>query len=295
MKKIAFVTDTSSGLKNLEIPNVYVVPLNVLVTTYDDNNEATTKSYQDQIECTNHMICEWLKSDKKINIKTSQASLGEIQLIINQICDKYDEIYVIPIASTASGSENSWRIIAQDEPKIHIVHQHMGGPMLKWIIKDLISLSAEDNFDISVLNDYIKKSINKIFGIMLVKDIKQLKNGGRVTKLTSLVLQKLNFSLLISLDEKGMKLFRVIKNFDKLPMLFFKYFNKKIQNFDDKAIEEIMFIRNTNEDKSLIDSYIQQVKNRFKQTNVKITEEIMPAVLIAHAGLNSFICAIKLK
>ena len=85
MKKIAFVTDTSSGLKNLEIPNVYVVPLNVLVTTYDDNNKATTKSYQDQIECTNQMICEWLKSDKKINIKTSQASLGEIQLIINTI------------------------------------------------------------------------------------------------------------------------------------------------------------------------------------------------------------------
>ncbi len=102
MKKIAIVTDSSSGFKNLEYRNLYVVPLTV-TSTYDLNGKKITKSYYDGVDCFNSDVIKLLEN-KKIDLKTSQAPLGECIKLINKIKNEYDEIYVIPITSSTSGS-----------------------------------------------------------------------------------------------------------------------------------------------------------------------------------------------
>ena len=103
MKKIAIVVDSSSGIKNDEFDNVFVLPLVI-----NGNNKKTkeTKTYHDQVDINEKLTAELL-DNSNINLTSSQASMGEIVVQIEKIYDDYDEIYVVPIPLYLSGSANT--------------------------------------------------------------------------------------------------------------------------------------------------------------------------------------------
>ena len=103
MKNVCFIVDSSSGIKNGDYDNVFVVPLVITVT---NKNDSSTKIYHDGIDINEKTFCDFLH-DSQIKINTSQASIGEIIEVINKVYDKYDEIYAIPIASHISSSINT--------------------------------------------------------------------------------------------------------------------------------------------------------------------------------------------
>ncbi len=294
MKKIAIVTDSSSGFKNLEYRNLYVVPLTV-TSTYDLNGKKITKSYYDGVDCFNSDVIKLLEN-KKIDLKTSQAPLGECIKLINKIKNEYDEIYVIPITSSTSGSISTWKMIASEYEKVFVINQHMGGPMLKWIILKFLKMSREGTLNKDYALRYAKKYKDIVFGSMIVNDINQLIKGGRVKTLVKKILNLLKVNVIISLDEKGMNFNGISKNYEKGVNSIMKYFKKHNKNFSSENIEEIMFIRNSNETlKQKIDECIKYVKSLFKKSNFIFSTCIMPSVLVAHAGNNSLIIATKLK
>lgn len=294
-KKIAIITDSSAGIKNQEYKNVYVLPLAVNVLEKNQNNESNLVSYKDGVDCDNAKIVKMLKN-KKYTITTSQASLGEIINILDPIYDKYDEFYALPITSSTSGSENTWKIAANDYKKLHVVHQHMGGPMLQWFINDYLKMIEKGELNNKTIEQYNAKAKNKIIGGMVVEDVRQLAAGGRVKTLTAFMLNILNIKVNISLDDKGMNFIKTALTYHKSVDCIFKYFANKITNFDVKNIAEVMFIRNTNETKQKqIDQAINYVKDKLFGLNIKYLYKIMPCVLTTHAGNNSLIIAIKMK
>jgi fatty acid-binding protein DegV len=99
-KKIAIVTDSSSGLNNKSYKDFYVIPLNI-----SEVIKTETKNYKDGIEITNEEI-----SKKMIDgalIKTSSSAVGDVVQLLSEICEKYDEIYCFPIPISISNSYNS--------------------------------------------------------------------------------------------------------------------------------------------------------------------------------------------
>ncbi|MBQ6280009.1 MAG: DegV family EDD domain-containing protein [Mycoplasma sp.] len=294
-KKIAIITDSSAGIKNQEYKNVYVLPLAVNVLEKNQNNESNLVSYKDGVDCDNAKIVKMLKN-KKYTITTSQASLGEIINILDPIYDKYDEFYALPITSSTSGSENTWKIVANDHKKLHVIHQHMGGPMLQWFINDYLKMIEKGELNSKTIEQYNINAKNKIIGGMIVEDVRQLAAGGRVKTLTAFMLNILNIKVNISLDDKGMNFIKTALTYRKSIDCIFKYFANKIPNFDVKNIAEVMFIRNTNETKQKqIDQAINYVKDKLSGLNIKYLYKIMPSVLTTHAGNNSLIIAIKMK
>lgn len=294
-KKIAIITDSSAGIKNQEYKNVYVLPLAVNVLEKNQNNKSNLVSYKDGVDCDNAKIIKMLKN-KKYTITTSQASLGEIMNILDPIYNKYDEFYALPITSSTSGSENAWKIVANDHNKLHVIHQHMGGPMLQWFINDYLKMIEKCELNSKTIEQYNINAKNKIIGGMIVEDVRQLAAGGRVKTLTAFMLNILNIKVNISLDDKGMNFIKTALTYRKSIDCIFKYFANKISNFDVKNIAEVMFIRNTNETKQKqIDQAINYVKDKLSGLNIKYLYKIMPSVLTTHAGNNSLIIAIKMK
>lgn len=294
-KKIAIITDSSAGIKNLEYKDVYVLPLAINVLYKNQDGKSDVVSYKDGVDCDNAKIVDMLGT-KKYSITTSQASLGEIMNILDPIYDKYDEFYALPIASSASGSENTWKMITNDYKKLHVIHQHMGGPMLQWFIIDYLKMIEENKFNDQTIEQYNTIAKNKIIAGMIVEDIRQLAVGGRVKSLTAFMLNVLNIKVNISLDDKGMNFIKTALTYRKSVDCIFKYFENKIPNFDIKNIAEVMFIRNTNETKQKqIDQAIGYTKKKLSGLNIKYIYKIMPCVLTTHAGNNSLIIAIKMK
>ncbi len=294
-KRITIVTDSSSGLKNLEHKDVYVLPLVVNLILNDKNVQSKITSYKDGVDCDNKKLTK-LIATKKYTIVTSQASLGDIITLIESIYDKYDEIYALPIASSTSGSENTWKMAANDYEKLHVIHQHMGGPMLQWFVNDYLDMIKQNKFNDETIAKYNEDAKNKIIGGMIVEDIKRLAAGGRVKTLTALVLELLNIKVNISLDDKGMNFIKTGFTYNKSVDHIFKYFESKIPKFNIKNISEVMFIRNTNETKKKqIDNAIEYVKNKLVDYKIKYLYKIMPCVLTTHAGNDSLIIAIKMK
>ena len=103
MKKIAFIVDTSSNIKNGELKDVYVLPLTINVTNKKTNE---TKSYHDGVDITINDVAKYL-NQKDFVVSTAGAATGDIMNLVEKINDKYDEIYALPIPKYLSGSANA--------------------------------------------------------------------------------------------------------------------------------------------------------------------------------------------
>ena len=72
----------------------------------DDANKHIKKTDNTMVDINNEKVAE-LQKNSNIELKTSQASIGEAMDLVEKINDDYDEIFVLPIASSVSGSENT--------------------------------------------------------------------------------------------------------------------------------------------------------------------------------------------
>jgi fatty acid-binding protein DegV len=96
MKKAAILIDSSFGIKENQYPDVYVVPMEIIVTTKDK-----TTSYQDNVDIFNEQICDYI--NKGYDVKTSQPILGNVIKMIEKLSAEYDNIYALSITSMLSG------------------------------------------------------------------------------------------------------------------------------------------------------------------------------------------------
>lgn len=297
-KKIAIITDSSTGLKNNELPDVFVIPLIVTATTTKIDGQKEITTYHDGVDINNEKIAE-LQKNSNIELKTSQASIGEAMDLVEKINDDYDEIFVLPIASSVSGSENTWQIVAEDYPKLKVIRQHMGGPMLKFIIYDFLAMKKNNLLTMENINKYIENAKQDLFGMLLVWDPRKVAKGGRVRNMAGAALSMLKLKLSVSLDENGMKLYKIFTSVKSGIKRCFSYFEEKYKNFSLNNIKRLMFIRNKKETKANdISNAINMVKDKLSSNNIKCEiydKEIMPSVLISHTGSDALIIAVQMK
>ena len=87
-KKIGFIVDTSSTIKNGDYEDVAVLPLGINVV-----ENGSTKTYQDGVNFNNDDLKRILL-DKKSEVKTSQANMSEMMKIAQKMCSQYDYVIV---------------------------------------------------------------------------------------------------------------------------------------------------------------------------------------------------------
>lgn len=294
MKKFAIVTDSSSGFKTGDLPNLYVTPLVITCTSKTEDNQTKIVSEYDGV-LEQKELFSWLEN-KNCKVSTSQAPMGDLIKTIDPIADKYDDIFVLPIAGSVSGSENGWNLVAGDYNNVHVIHQYMGGPMLKMIIQDIYELSKTTELTEANVRQLVEDNKDKIFGYMIVEDIRAIGNSGRIGKLTSKILGSLKGKIIVSLNKDGMKFASLGFIYKRMISYIENHLEETLYNLSDKTIKTIMFIRNDYDNpQENVNNVINYFANKYAKENVKVMEEKMPCVLTSHAGKNAVIVMLQTK
>lgn len=283
MKKIGFIVDSSSGIKNGEYPDVYVLPL--AVTLKDKNDKSKITILKDGINCDEVKIAQLIKDDQ--DICTSQASIGEIVEIIEDIYDKYDRIYAIPIAVKLSQSFNTWKLVAEDYPKVLPICQNDVAIGARWSIEDILEMKKNDQLNDDSIQQYFDKVKDKRCALLTVYDVKQLKKGGRVSNFKSMIINMLGLKLCITLDKNGLCYYGKASNLKKAIDVAFEAYKERIINFDLKNIKRVGFIYSPTHEheedvREALEDYL--IAKKLQGVEYKLYKGLVPGVICAHTG-----------
>ena len=276
MKKIAFVVDSSSGIKKNEIKNVFVVDSYV---NCEKNKQH--QSYRDGIDINNKQLLDLFK-DKSNNISTSQPPYGEILTLIEQINTQYDEIYAFPIPGKLSSSVNTWKTIAMDFENLFVYDTYMIGEFLKRFIIDLKKQVDNNTFSKEKLEQEIQKRKNKWCAFLIVPNVDQLVKGGRISNFKSLLIKLLNLKLIIKFNYEGLNFYDKASNLKDLMNKIENGFNESIDLKNHEIYESIIF--SSTIDKSKFNN--EELNNEIiKNFNLKDTvKTTIPSLIMAHIG-----------
>ena len=223
MKKIAIIVDSSSGIKNGEFDNVFVLPLAINAT---NKKTKDIKTYHDSVDIDEVKTTELLENPN-IDLSSSQASMGEIIMQIEKIYDDYDEIYVVPIPSYLSSSINTWNVVVEDYDKVKIATNNTEIAIgIKWCIIDLLNMIKNGKLNEKSFYQYFEDIKKKRMGMLFVYDLKHLVKGGRLTNFKSLILKLFRQKIMIIRDKDGLNFFKTSSSFLKGYDIFVKEFKK---------------------------------------------------------------------
>lgn len=281
MKKIAIIVDSSSGIKNGEFKNVFVLPLVINAT---NKKTKEIKTYHDSIDIDDVKTAELLE-DANIDLSSSQSSMGEIVAQIEKIYDDYDEIYVVPIPSCLSGSINTWKVVSEDYDKVKVATNNTEVSIgIKWCIIDLLKMIKEDKLNEKSFFQYFEDIKKKRIGLLFVYDLKHLVKGGRLSNFKSLILKLLRKKIMILRDKDGLNFFKTSSSFEKGFDIFVKEIKKKFPDFDLNKVKRVGTIRFAphKNDKG-IDECISHMKKSIT-SKCEFTSDFLPNVITLHTG-----------
>lgn len=172
MSKIAFVTDSNSGITQSEAKDlgIFVVPMPFMIGDqlfYEDVNLTQEEFY--------------VKLRDGENISTSQPSPEEVCNLWDSLLKDYDEIVHIPMSSGLSGSCQSALMLAEDyDGKVQVVNNQRISVTLRQSCLDAIELAKHGKNAMEIKEFLEADKFNSSIYIML-DTLYYLKKGGRIT------------------------------------------------------------------------------------------------------------------
>lgn len=174
MKKVAIVTDSNSGISQVQAKE-----LGVFVLPMPFNIEG--KDYFENIDLSYEQFYQML--GEKSEIHTSQPSLESVMELWREVLKEYDEIVHIPMSSGLSGSCESAMMLARDEEfdgKVFVVDNQRISVTMRQSVLDAIELVKRDKTASQIRDILLADKFNSTIYIML-NTLYYLKKGGRIT------------------------------------------------------------------------------------------------------------------
>ena len=285
MKKIAIIVDSSSGIRNGEFDNVFVLPLIINAT---NKKTKEIKTYHDQIDIDEAKTAELL-NNPDIDLSSSQASMGEIIMQIEKIYDDYDEIYVVPIPLYLSGSINTWKVVAEDYQKIKIAANNTEiAAGIKWCVIDLLKMIKENKLNEQSFLKYFENVKKKRMGMLFAYDLEHLVKGGRLTNFKSFILKLFRQKIMIIRDEDGLNFLKTSSSFKKGYDIFVKEFKKKFPDFDLNKVKRLTVIHSiTYKSDPDVEECISYMKKSIT-SKCEFFTDVVPSIILLHTGCKIF-------
>lgn len=277
LNKTCIIVDSSSGIKNNEIKNVFMEPLEI-IEIGSGKNEIF---YKDNINIDSKMILE--KLNMNIDLKTSQTPIGIKMELIENLLKKYSTIFVIPISSGISGAYQSWLMVKNDigNQNVNILNVEDICVGTRYVVEDILSMISQ-NATVDEIYDYVEKRKKRRFGVLIVNDISQLKKGGRISGFKAMIVKALKMNLLINFDGKLTFFDKEISEIKSIQKAY-KKINDEI-DFESKGIKRI-FMYTT----YLDDTKNKELANKISSiTGCDIKYFIFPPSIAIHTGFGTF-------
>lgn len=193
MKKIAWITDSTSGLPVdfLKEKNIHVVPLQVIV------NE---KAYREDIDITKEEFYEMLKEHGD-GAKTSQPAIGEFIELYEKLKEEYDCGIALHASSALTGTYQS-SISAADTTgfPVEVIDSKIGSYALGAMIRRGIELE-ESGKTYQEIIDTLHTYPDKAEMYLLPANLNQLKRSGRLSAAQSTFASLMKINLLLRFEE----------------------------------------------------------------------------------------------
>lgn len=269
-KKVGFIIDSSSNVSDNTIDDVKVIPLGVTV----DN-----KNYKDGIDFNFVQLKQALDANKAV--KTSQANMNDMINVSKEMSSKFDIVFVFPIHSKLSSNFNTWKIIADDFPKLKIIMTYDIGCSFLWTITEVKEFLKAHNAISNDVEKFIETNIlPKRVGWLMVNDLTQLARGGRVSGLKAAISNLLGMHPIILFNQNGLTNLATARNYDKYFTICDQYIN---DNYKDMKVKKaILFIPDV--DESATNNFLNSWKMHYHNLPYEIHQ--FPTVVIAHTGIN---------
>ncbi len=175
MSKIAIVTDSNSGISQIEAEQmgIYVVPMPFII-----NDE----TFYEDISLTREQFYERLIGND--DISTTQPSPEYVMNLWKELLEKgYEEIIHIPMSSGLSGSCSTAMMLSKEdefEDKVYVVDNQRISVTQRQSVLDAKKM-ADDGMSAKDIHDKLMDMKLESSIYIMVDTLKYLKKGGRVT------------------------------------------------------------------------------------------------------------------
>lgn len=193
MKKIAWITDSTSGLpaEYLKEKNIHVVPLQVIVNG---------KAYREDVDITKEEFYDMLKEHGD-GAKTSQPAIGEFIELYEKLKDEYDYGIALHASSALTGTYQS-SISASDTTgfPVEVIDSKIGSYALGKMIRTGIEMEENETTYEEIIR-VLRALPEKAEMYLLPANFDQLRRSGRVSAAKSAFASLMKINLLLCFED----------------------------------------------------------------------------------------------
>lgn len=198
MKKVAIITDSNSGISQVEGKklNIFVLPMPFTIDG---------KTFYEDINLTQEEFFEKLITGNEIF--TSQPLVGDVNNLWNEVLKEYDEIVHIPMSSGLSGSCQTAMMLAEEyDNKVFVVNSQKVSVTQKWDVLNAIELAKQGKSakEIKTILEE-NKADTRIF--ITVNTLEYLRKGGRITPAVALLGNMLKIKPILQINGEKLDTF----------------------------------------------------------------------------------------
>ncbi len=172
MSKVAIVTDSNSGITQMEAQKlgVFVLPMPFYI-----NDE----TYYEDISLSQEEFYQHLGEDAAIS--TSMPLIGDVAALWERLLSDYDEIVHIPMSSGLSSSCNAAEVLAEDyRDRVFVVDNKRISVTQKQSVLDA-KMMAEQGLGAAEIKERLLETMYDSSIYITLETLYYLKKGGRIT------------------------------------------------------------------------------------------------------------------
>ncbi|WP_054861355.1 DegV family protein [Gracilibacillus sp. JCM 18860] len=192
MKKIAWITDSSSGLSKefAEKHNIYILPLNVIING---------KTYREDVDLTKEEFYQLLQKHGD-EAKTSQPAFGDFVELYEKLKKEYDCGIALHASSQLTGTYQS-SVSASELTgfEVEVIDSKIGDFALGKMIKNGLEMHRNGKSFQQIVEKI--RDLPKLAQMYLMpQSFEQMRKSGRVTTTQSIFASLLNIHVILGFD-----------------------------------------------------------------------------------------------
>lgn len=286
-KKLGILVDGSSSLLDSEYKKYDVRRVYFRINDIKNNIE-----YKDDGSLTPEMVDS--EFEKGNYLKSSCVPLGEMMDAVDEMLKEYEEIIIFTIHKHISSQWSNCQIVKEEAPDRIFVQK---GNIMNWETRNFIILARElskKGYSAKEIIDIIDKESDKTATIFTCDTWKGMTQGGRFTKLTGKILDKINIHPIICLQDVSPKFYGISRDYYKVIEKMIAKFIKEnnLSSIDD--IEDFT-LYSTGLDKDKEEYFVDYLSKKFNLPKEKVTISSNPIVVYLQTAKNAYGIGLKIK
>lgn len=282
--KIAYLVDSSVGLKEDPANDLYFVPLEIIETLSDGQE----KRYRAELDIDITELGQKMTAGSK-KFKTASSIPGEVQLKVETLLKTYDLVIGLPISKGISGTMQSWQLIAAEVgvDKFHVLDTNAVEYMTVYFYEAIREYLNTNAYERKKLNDFVLKLQKTIWGCLVVEDISQLRAGGRIKVFKAMLVRALHLKLIIDMScaTGELKFWNKARTHQDAKIALLDHLDE-ILKWRTKGIKRVTMVANFLDAKTTQEHY-----NQFKAllpSNVEFRLASLTSVVSVHTGVGVY-------